>query len=185
MKKMGYIIGIILVVILTTGCSYERYRDRAVSYLKDAGYSCEKTIADFSDNKDEDVMVCCSVNEGVRKEFIIRYDENFYVYLNIRVDEVLIPIEEKQLTKGLPIPFYKDDVSYGSVYTYRNGNKSYNAGAKVIDDCIEENIGDNEKKQAQCYEVSSYLDLVNSSLQELQDLYNDNDIPVRIEKDID
>ena len=186
--KRGYlIISLISITLLLSGCSYARFKDRAVSYLKDKGYTCSDQDLLIKDSKKE-LGVFCSIEENnITKKFEIFYEEDFYVRYTVNKDDVTITIKESNITKGYDIPFYKGDTSYGMVYKYVKGsidsdtNKSYEYGAEIIDECREDLTIDNPSKKAKCDEVRNYLDLVNSSIKEFKNLYNENDIPFKIE----
>ena len=186
--KRGYLLLSILgVALLLVGCSYSRFKDRALKYLKDKGYTCSSSTKSFSDGTKEDMVTCDKEENGINKVVHVFYENDFYTIYEVTKEDVTITIKEDNFTKGYGIPFYKGDTSYGLVYKYVKGsidsdtNKSYEYGAELIDECREDLVIDNPTNKAKCDEVRKYLDLVNNSIKELKELYNENDIPISIE----
>ena len=192
MKKIYMLLSIVGVVLLLTGCSYDRFKDRVVNYLTEDGYTCTDENRDFmngSVRELDNVSVCTKEDGDTYKEVVTRYSDDFYIIYTVKIGEVFFKIDERTIYYGEDIAFYKGDTSYGPAYKYvkgsidSNANKSYEYGAEVIDECSEEKIQDNEVKINKCNEVRSYLDIVNASVKDLRNIYNANDIPIRIEKE--
>ena len=181
--KRGYLlISLICLTLILSGCSYARFKERAVKYLTGNGYSCSNTLVES-----ENIERCIKEEDGITKTYEIKYEEDFYITLMVTKDDVTITIREDNITQGYGIPFYKGDTSYGMVYEYVKGsidnaaNKSYEFGAEVIDECREDLVIDNPTNKVKCDEVRKYLDLVNDSLKEFKEVYNENDIPITVE----